>query len=563
MSAADASNFSHGANVVVAVDRSQSMKGKPLADASAAVRTFIAGKPYDTHVEVVAFGHRAVELTGMAQSTIDSDQALRTIAIDAKAGTALWDSVVLAAHALRAQDSGGRVLVLLTDGTDNANAATLDQAIAAARDAGVAVYPIGIATSQFSPVPLRRLASETGGSYHAASSTALLSTVYASIARELERTWRISYPTAARPGDSTLLDASVPGLGAAQQRLVLSGSLGGADQAAPSTFIPGVAYAHGVGAFIVMLLVGLAVLVAVGLILTTPRGGRLKRRIDPHIGARKKRQKETARDRFAAASGLMNATEKAFSGLSLFSKLQKLLDRADLPLRAVELFYICLGAAFVPALLLAAGGAPSIALLLMMALGGSAPVGVVWFKARKRLADIDASLPDLLITLAASLKAGHSFRQGIQAAADEGDGPLTKELRRVLTETSLGRPMDAALQEMAARVGSKDLDFVITAVTIQRQVGGSLAGIFDLVADTIRQRQQFARKIRSLTAMGRMSAYVLIGLPFFLAFALTVINPQFMNPLYTTGTGHKLIIGGFVMMMIGSLILRKIVNFKG
>ena len=79
----------------------------------------------------------------------------------------------------------------------------------------------------------------------------------------------------------------------------------------------------------------------------------------------------------------------------------------------------------------------------------------------------------------------------------------------MLTETGLGRPMDDALADMAERVGSKNFEFAITAVTIQRQVGGSLAGLFDMVADTVRQRQQFARKIRSLTAMGRMSAYML------------------------------------------------------
>ena len=561
----DASNFSHGANVVLAVDRSQSMRGKPLADASAAVRTFVASKPNDTRVEVVAFGHRSVELTGMSQSTIDADQALRTVGVDAKPGTALWDAVVLASHALAGQPQGGRVLVLLTDGqaTPKTNTASLDQAIATARRAGVAVYPIGIESAQFSPAPLRRLAAETGGSYREASSSAVLGHVYASVARELERTWRLSYPTAARPGDSTTLDASIPGLGAAQQRLVLPGSLGAVAGGAPSTLVPAAAYSHGLGALVVMLVVGLAVLIAIGLVLTSSRGTRLKRRIDPHVGVRKKRQKESARDRFAAANGVMSATEKAFSRFSLFPRLQRLLERADLQLRAVELFYICLGAAFVPALLLAAGGVPAIILLFVMVLGGLVPVGVVWFKARKRLAVVDASLPDLLITLAASLKAGHSFRQGIQAAAEEGDGPMTKELKRVLTETSLGRPMDAALQEMAERVASKDLDFVITAVTIQRQVGGSLAGIFDLVADTVRQRQQFARKIRSLTAMGRMSAYTLMGIPFFIAFAISLINPTFMSPLFTTHAGHVLIFTGLAMMAVGSLILKKIVSFKG
>ncbi len=561
----DAENLGHGANFVMAVDRSQSMKGRALADASAAVRSFVGSKPYDTHVEVIAFGHRAVALTGMEQSTIDADQALRTIAVDTVPGTAMWDTVVLASNALAAQQSGGRVLVLLTDGqaTVNANKASLEDAIAAARDAGVAVYPIGIESAQFNPAPLRRIASETGGSYHAASSTALLSQVYSDVARELERTWRISYPTAARPGDSPLLDASVPGLGGAQQELQIPASLGSTAAPSASPLVPTAAYSDGLGTLAVMLLVGLAVLCAVGLVFASTGSGRLKRRIDPHVGATKRKSKPTARDRLAAASGLMNVTEKAFARFSLFPKLQSLLDRADWPLRAVELFYICIGAAFIPSFLLAFGGAASFVLLFTMVGGGMLPVGVVWFKARKRLDEIDSSLPDLLITLAASLKAGHSFRQGIQAAAEDGDGPMTKELKRVLTETSLGRSMDDALQEMAERVGSKDLEFVITAVTIQRQVGGSLAGIFDLVADTIRQRQQFARKIRSLTAMGRMSAYVLIGLPFFLAIALTLMNKTYMSPLYDTPAGHELIALGLTMMVFGSLILKKIVSFRG
>ena len=115
----------------------------------------------------------------------------------------------------------------------------------------------------------------------------------------------------------------------------------------------------------------------------------------------------------------------------------------------------------------------------------------VSLKAKRRTNAFENLLPDLLITLAASLKAGHSFRQGIQSAVEEGQEPVSKELKRVLTETQLGRPMDQALAETADRVGSKNFSFVITAVTIQRQVGGSLANLFDMVADTVRQRQQF------------------------------------------------------------------------
>jgi tight adherence protein B len=169
----------------------------------------------------------------------------------------------------------------------------------------------------------------------------------------------------------------------------------------------------------------------------------------------------------------------------------------------------------------------------------------------------------LLTTIAASLKAGHSFKQGLQAVVDEAHPPASDEFGRVLTETSLGRQMDEALAEMAERLGSKNFEFAITAVTIQRQVGGSLASLFDMVAETVRQRQQFARKIRALTAMGRMSAYTLIAIPFFLAAMITLINSEYMHPLYHTHTGQMVIMIGLVMMGFGSLILKKIVSFKG
>jgi tight adherence protein B len=229
----------------------------------------------------------------------------------------------------------------------------------------------------------------------------------------------------------------------------------------------------------------------------------------------------------------------------------------------VEFLYVMAGSAFVVGILATATGASSLLLLAAFVGGGLLPYGFLVMRAKRRLKAFDAQLPDLLTTIAASLKAGHSFRQGIQAVVEEGQEPASKEFKRVLAETRLGRPMDGALAEMSRRVGSKNLEFVLTAVTIQRQVGGSLAAIFDMVADTVRNRHQFARKVKGLTAMGRASAYVLIALPFFVAGVVTIINAEYMAPLYHTSTGHKLMITGLVMVAIGSLILKKMVSFRG
>jgi tight adherence protein B len=289
----------------------------------------------------------------------------------------------------------------------------------------------------------------------------------------------------------------------------------------------------------------------------------VKARLAPHVEGTRKQRKRQKGERLAALAGLFRATEQAFAHRRVWLKLQRKLERADLPLRTVEFAYLIVGCGFLVGVFAALSGRPSLQILIAFVVGGAIPYGFVAFKAKRRMAAFEDQLPDLLVTLAASLKAGHSFKQGIQTVVDEGQEPASKELGRVITDTRLGRPMDEALAETAERIGSNNFGFVITAVTIQRQVGGSLAGLFDMVADTVRQRQQFARKIKGLTAMGRASAYVLIGLPFFVALALTLLNPSYMHPLYATSTGHTLIMVGLMMMAFGSLILRKLVSFKG
>jgi tight adherence protein B len=312
------------------------------------------------------------------------------------------------------------------------------------------------------------------------------------------------------------------------------------------------------------LLVAFLVLTACGFLFASAKGSWVKSRLAPHVeGGQRKSQKHEKGERLAALAGLFRATEQAFGHRRVWLMLQRKLERADLPLRTVEFAYMIVGCGFVVALLAALTGRSSLGILIALGIGAAIPYSWVSFKARRRMNAFENQLPDLLVTLAASLKAGHSFKQGIQTVVDEGQEPASKELGRVITDTRLGRPMDEALAATAERIGSKNFAFVITAVTIQRQVGGSLAGLFDMVADTVRQRQQFARKIKGLTAMGRASAYVLVGLPFFVAFALTLLNPSYMHPLYATSTGHTLIMVGLVMMAFGSLILKKLVSFRG
>ena len=554
-------NLGRAKSVVLAIDRSRSMAGRSFFDAVGAARAFVAGKAPGDRVAVVAFGAHALKLTGFSSATIDAQAALRTVDVDGRSGTALYDALALSARMLGKESARGRVVVLLTDGHDVSSTSSFAGAVAAAHSFGAVVYPVAVATDPGSTNVLRKMARETGGTFHRAASSNALKSIYAGIAAELRHTWRLEYVTAARPGDRLRLVASFGRQGSSQVFASLPGDASAALKGSPA--LPGPVFGT-IGTFLFVLAIALLVLTAGVFALATEKSAWLRGRLAPHVEPTRRGVKQLSeRERFAAFSGLFRATEQAFSHRRGWLKLHRMLDRADVPLRTVEFAYIVAGSGLVLGLLAAITGRGSFTILLSLFVGGAIPYSYVSMKARRRMKAFENQLPDILITMAASLKAGHSFKQGLQAIIDEGEEPASKELKRVITDTRLGRPMDEALTETADRLGSKNFSFVITAVTIQRQVGGSLAGLFDMVADTVRQRHQFARKIRGLTAMGRASAYVLVGLPFFVAAAITLLNPDYMQPLWHSSTGHKLIFMGLAMMAFGSLVLKKIVSFKG
>jgi tight adherence protein B len=561
----EAKNLGSSKSVVVCIDRSRSMIGSPLAGAASGARQFVAAKSPSDRIAICAFGSEAATLTRFSTSTIDSDAVLRTLEVDAVKGTALYDAVVQSSHLLGGEQNKARVLVLLTDGADaTEQGATLDEAITAARNADVAVYTIGIEGSGFDPEALERLSEATNGNYYGAASTTALSDVYNSIAEDLRRTWQLDYVTAARPGDRLDLVVALPGGDELRTQLTAPGDAPPV-AAGPSPLLPDFFYTSDWGLPVLAGVVGLLALIAAAFVLAAPKGTWLRGRLDPHVASTRQKALKREREgkRFALFSGLFRATESVFGNLKHWRKIDTLLQRADMPLRTPEFAYIMFGFGLLFAFLSTALVHSAVAMVIGFGVGVFLPYAFLSMQARKRLKAFDEQLPDMLVTMAASLKAGHSFRQGIQSVVDEGVDPAAKEFKRVLNETRLGRPMDDALVDMAERVGSKNFEFVMSAVTIQRQVGGSLAGLFDMVADTVRQRQQFHRKIRGLTAMGRMSAYTLVGLPFVVGLAIYVINRDYMKPLLTTSTGHKLLILMFVMMGIGSLMLKKIVSFKG
>ena len=261
------------------------------------------------------------------------------------------------------------------------------------------------------------------------------------------------------------------------------------------------------------LAVGAVVLLGALLLFRPSSNQRLQKRIEGYAQISEKRPSERAEgeSRSPLFQRLLVATEGLLGRLKYWQHAGFLLQQADMPLRAAELFYIQLGAGAVLGIVSVLFGAPIILSLILFAVGVVLPYLYVKRKAGKRTKKFEAQLPDTLVAVAASLRAGHSFAQAMSTIVKDGGEPAAKEFGRVEAETSLGRSTDDALQAMAERLASRNFEFVVLAVNIQRQVGGSLAEILDMVADTVREREQFSRKVKALTAMGRASAYVLVG----------------------------------------------------
>jgi tight adherence protein B len=320
-----------------------------------------------------------------------------------------------------------------------------------------------------------------------------------------------------------------------------------------------------VSAALVGTVVGLAVFLSARVALVGGRRNWVSRRIEPHLALRQV-EAVHAIDRpglLARLEGLFGPTERRLRGTRSWDALTRLVERADVPLRPVEAFYAVTGSGLVLGLVLAlASGSPA-GLLLGLLLVGLCALAVLRLRAARRLRAFDEQLPEFLTEVASALRAGHSFVQALRAVADDARPPIGKEFGRVLAEARLGRPVELALADMTRRMPSPELEFVLTAITIQRQVGGSLAALFETVVETVQRRHQFRRKLRSLTAMGRASAWVVGIMPFAMAAFQTALNRSYMSPLLHTSIGHKLIVLGIVLMAVGALVLKKIVTIKG
>ena len=240
------------------------------------------------------------------------------------------------------------------------------------------------------------------------------------------------------------------------------------------------------------------------------------------------------------------------------SKLETMLRRSGLPLKPEEyILFRWLAAGITGFLLLLASGN-----ILLMAvgflMGFMLPRWYVKKKIKQRIVKFNDGLPDMISTIVGSLRAGFSFQQALKTVIEEAGSPIKEEMGSVIKEMQYGASLEDSLNELKERMPSEDLDLMIQAILIQRQVGGNLATVLDKIVQTIRERTKIHRQISSLTAQGRLSGIVIGLLPIILAFVLYLIEPEYIGTLFRHPVGIALTIAGIFSGIIGFVLIRKI-----
>lgn len=560
--------------VILAIDTSGSMEGEPIEAARAAARSFVEQKRPEDFVAIVTFDDQVNVLQGFTNNT--ETLLTRIESIDAAGATAFNDAIVRTID-MFADQSAAQLqpnVIILADGADNgsnASAADVEEAIAGS---DVRIFGVALEAPDFEPDAVQQFAEASGGLFMLAPSPGELSGLFGQIQQEInnvlvarftvpqsspaELAFNVSY------GDlSAEASAQVPGF-------VTTTSSGAT--VTQQTFPPPNTFVSDSGLpaspETLMLIGALGAGAALGLFIwilfgrqEEEGGGAFARRLQAYgrKGGGPAEEKRTLLDRIPLLRRFSQAAEEQVKQRGLTAGVNSALEQANIPLSPGEAIMAAFGISIIAGLFGALYAGPVggiVAFVLFIAL----VFGLISFAGSREKRRFENQLPDTLTLISTSLRAGYSLLQAVEAVAAEAPDPTAREFGRAIAEARLGRSVTEALNGITDRTQSKDFEWAVMAIEIQREVGGNLAEVLQTVADTMLQRNRLRGEIRALTAEGRISAFVLGALPFAMGLFLWASNPEYIAPLFQETMGLVAVGAGVVLMAGGILWLRKIIN---
>lgn len=561
--------------VVLAIDASGSMAGDPLAAAKTAAQDFVSQARPEDRIALVTFADEVQVISGFTGNA----QVLNGLidSIEAGGETAFNDAVLKGIDMYG--DATARDLlanmIVLTDGDDTVSVATQDDVVAAVAANDVRVFGVALESPDFNPDPVGAVAAAGTGLFLSTPDPAQLSALYSEISREISNTLvaRFASPISV-PGD---VEFAVSYQGLATATTFAVSGFATTTTAGPTTTTT----LQPITTIIIennapLDTTTLALVGAVGLGLTlflflvilfgrddADDPGRFAKRLQAY-GRKGKPQAEEKRsflERIPLLNRFTEAAEEEVKKRGLLSGVNSTLEQANIPMTPGEAILAMFGLAAIGGIFTAIFNSPLWGvitfgfLLLLM-------VFLINFAGGRERRKFENQLPDTLTLMSTSLRAGYSLLQSTEAVAAEAPNPTAREFGRAIAEARLGVTVSDSLNGIVERTRSKDFEWAVMAIDIQREVGGNLAEVLQTVADTMRARNRLKGEIRALTAEGRISAMVLGSLPFLLFGFLWVSNRDYLLPLIESTFGQISIGVGLLLMAGGVFWLKKIVDIE-
>jgi tight adherence protein B len=558
-----------GFGVVLVVDTSLSMQGKPITAAVAAARAFADQRTPNEALGFLTF-NQGVRIA--LAPTTDAKAISAALASTPRLafGTHIFDAADRAIGLLRQAKVTVGSVILLSDGANTGRRlqplrgaperglpadplATLE---AHAHAAHVRIFTVGLSSSEFRPATLRAVARGTGAAYAEASSPAALKQIYRALSQRLGHEYLLQYRSLAGPAVRVRVRIEVAGvpsaaLAAYRTPALPVGSLRPFHRSPFDRF-----WASPAAPGVVSLCVGLLVVLVMLRVIRSRRSSlRVRMASFVSIRQRAKVQEETMQ---RLSQGLA-AVERALARTSWWGGFKEELEIAEVATPPAQ---IVVGTAVATVILGVLLGLlfPVLALLAL-----SVPFGVRSTLKRKlavRRGRFAEQLPDSMTILASALRAGHNFIGALTVMVDECDEPARSEFKRALADERLAVPVEDTLVKVAGRMASGDLEQIALVAALQRQTGGNTAEVLDTVVDTIRERSELRRIVNTLTAQGRLSRWILTALPVVLCLMIAAVNRAYISPLFTTAKGQVLLGLAIAMVTAGSLVIKRVIEIE-
>lgn len=559
---------------VLAIDTSNSMTGKRITEARKAALKYLDTVPANVEVGIVTFDATAVVRQEPSLNRARSKEVVDGLTLSLH--TALYEGVRTAIKTTGGAD-GQRQVLVLSDGKDDTDA-DVKPVVDEIANAGVKVDVVSLEQGDQPPAPLADIANAGHGVVISADDPAALTAAFSSEANTLARQVLV---TATVPDGLTSNDATVEvTVSAGGTEHTAAAFVAVRDAAAPATSVGSVDGPGGSVSiaeplmYLAVLAIGLGLIgvvyVAVGskpdeakvpladqmqIYTATEPAGSLTTRAQ--IRANQETAYSLAEQARQAAANVLSSNE------SMENKIALRLEGAGLALKSSEWLLLHVGIAFGAGLVgaLITAGNP-LALVLFFVMGAVGPWIYLGVKRSNRLKAFGAGLADTLQLMSGSLSAGLSLAQSMDTIVREGAEPITAEFKRAIVESRLGVPLEDALEGVADRMQSRDFKWVVMAIRIQREVGGNLAELLLTVANTLREREYLRRHVRALSAEGRLSCWILGGLPPGFLLYLTLAKPDYVHPMFTTPLGWLMCAGMAILLAVGIFWMTKVAKVE-